>query len=355
MAIIQDNHLNAAVMRGVLSPAQAEQLRALALAPTAAVVPQPKNDGGGPDPDDERFRLIGGFNDVFVTIGILLLVFALFGLTGSIGFAVGFIFAALASAWVLSEIFITRLRLALPAIALSIMFAVAGALSARMLVAAAFLITDNDTGAAGWAIFGVGLAAAAALHRWRFKVPIDTALIAAGLIGAIASTVGSLAPDQWATLSPIVWATCGVVVFALAVRIDATDPDRTTRRSDVAFWLHMLAAPMIVYAASSVFISPDAEFGVGGALGILALFAAFGIVALVIDRRALLVSALSYAGLAIGYLLKESFAKDMSVSLTLLGLAVLVLLLSARWRHLRRAVLGMLPLGGVRKYVPPAS
>ncbi|WP_157066773.1 hypothetical protein [Hyphomicrobium sulfonivorans] len=354
MSMIQDDHLDAAIAQGIISPAQAAQLRALAASPAAAM-PLAHELRDTPDPDDERFRLIGGFNDVFVTIGIVLLVSALFGLTGSIGFAIGFIFVALASAWVLSEIFISRLRLALPAIALAVMFALSGALAVRALVAMAFLVTESDTGTAGWAIFSVGLAIAAALHRWRFKVPIDTALIAAGLIGAITGSISALAPEQWKTWGPIVCAACGLAVFAFAVRIDATDPERTTRRSDVAFWLHMLAAPMIVYAASSVFVDPDAGFGAGGAVGVLALFAVFGLVALVIDRRALLVSALSYAGLAIGYLLKESVAKDMSVSLTLLGLAVLVLTLSARWRSLRRAVLDNLPLDGIRKYVPPAS
>jgi hypothetical protein len=48
-------------------------------------------------------------------------------------------------------------------------------------------------------------------------------------------------------------------------------------------------------------------------------------------------------------------AKDMSLSLTLLGLAALVLLLSAQWRRLRTAALQALPLGRFRQLVPPAS
>lgn len=353
MAIKQSDHLDAAVMRGIISPAQADQLRALALSPAPVAAPPQQDDRGDPDPDDERFRLIGGFNDVFVTIGILLLVFALFGLTGSIGFAIGFVLAGLASAWALSEIFITRLRLALPAIALAIMFAIAGGIAGRTFGSLLLIFAGYDGESAVWSLFGLGAAVAAGLHRWRFRVPIDTALIAAGLVCAMIG--GIQAPDLWSSYSAAVWALSGIVIFAAAVRIDATDPSRTTRRSDVAFWLHMLAAPMIVYAASTVFVGRDAEFGIGGAIGVLGLFAVFGLVALVIDRRALLVSALSYAGLAIAYLLKESFAKDISVSLTLLGLAVLVLVLSARWRNLRLALLDRLPLGSIRKYVPPAS
>ena len=39
----------------------------------------------------------------------------------------------------------------------------------------------------------------------------------------------------------------GIGVFLFAMRWDSSDPTRTTRRSDVAFWLHLLAAPMIVH------------------------------------------------------------------------------------------------------------
>ena len=40
---------------------------------------------------------------------------------------------------------------------------------------------------------------------------------------------------------------CGLAVFALAMRFDLSDPKRQTRRTDIAFWLHMLAAPLIVH------------------------------------------------------------------------------------------------------------
>ena len=37
----------------------------------------------------------------------------------------------------------------------------------------------------------------------------------------------------------------GLGVFAFAMRWDLQDPERITRRSDVAFWLHLAAAPLI--------------------------------------------------------------------------------------------------------------
>ena len=39
----------------------------------------------------------------------------------------------------------------------------------------------------------------------------------------------------------------GVGVFLFAMWWDASDRARLTRRSDVAFWLHLLAAPMIAH------------------------------------------------------------------------------------------------------------
>jgi len=355
--MIRDEHLDLGIAEGIITSEQAAKLRALAgLASTAP--PLAGDRGATFDPDDERFRLIGGFNDIFVAIGVLLLVFALFSLSSTLGFGAGFAFIAMGAAWALSEVFSRRLKLALPAIALALMFAGAGGIATYM-VAGGLLqvagVAETESLKPAWALFGLGASLSAALHLWRFRVPIDTAIAAGGLVCAIMGCI-ELAGPEWAqAYRPLLWAFFGGLIFLFAVRIDATDPLRTTRRSDVAFWLHLLAAPMIVNAISSLFFGPEGTLGVGQAIGILVVFAAFGLVALVLDRRALLVSALSYAGLAIGYLLSESIAKDISVSLTLLGLAALVLLLSAQWRSLRRAALARLPLGGLRRLVPPAS
>jgi hypothetical protein len=355
--MIRDEHIDLGVSQGIISAAQAAQLRALVTgAPTTSAISAELDAG---DPDDERFRLIGGFNDIFVSIGVLLLVSALFGLTSTLGFGAGFALIAMVAAWALSEVFARRLRLALPAIALSLMFAVAGGIAAYMLVTGALQaagLSDPEAATSpSWTLFGLGAAFAAVLHRWRFRVPIDTAIVAAGLVCAVMGGF-EIADAQWTSdHRSLLLAVLGGLVFATAVYIDATDTHRLTRRSDVAFWLHLLAAPMLVQAVSSLLFGPTSELGVSQAIGILGLFAVFGLVALILDRRALLVSGMSYAGLAIGYLLSESLAKDISLSLTLLGLATLVLLLSAQWRSLRRAVLRVLPLGHLRQFVPPAS
>jgi len=356
--MIRDEHLDLGIAEGIITAEQATKLRALVAGVSTAAVQQVGDRHASVDPDDERFRLIGGFNDIFVAIGVLLLVFALFSLSGTLGFGVGFAFVAMAAAWMLSEIFSRRLKLALPAIALALMFAGAGGIATYMIATGALQaggVAEAESLKPATAWLGLGAALSALLHLWRFRVPIDTAIAAGGLVCAIMGCIDAVGPEWAQAYHPLLWAFFGGLIFLLAVRIDATDPLRTTRRSDVAFWLHLLAAPMIVNAIGSLFFGPEGALGVGQAVGILGVFAAFALVALVLDRRALLVSALSYAGFAIGYLLSESLAKDISVSLTLLGLAALVLLLSAQWRSLRRTALARLPLGGFRLLVPPAS
>jgi hypothetical protein len=51
-------------------------------------------------------------------------------------------------------------------------------------------------------------------------------------------------------------ACCGLRVFAAAMSFDLSDRDRMTRRSDCAFWLHLLAAPLIVHSLISL-IDPN--------------------------------------------------------------------------------------------------
>ena len=96
----------------------------------------------------------------------------------------------------------------------------------------------------------------------------------------------------------------GLGIFSIAMRFDLSDPERVTRRTDIAFWLHLLAAPLIVHPLVSGMLG-DARLPDAATAGaILAIFAALGAVAVLVDRRALLVSGLSYAGIAFATLLR---------------------------------------------------
>jgi hypothetical protein len=213
---------------------------------------------------------------------------------------------------------------------------------------------SDDTGSS-WALVVAAISAALAafLHERRFRVPIDTAIAAGSAVCATILAVLAALPASADSLSIPLTALFGFAVFAAALRIDATDPQRVTRRSDVAFWLHMLAAPMIVRSVMPLATGGGTEIDALSAVFILAVFGVLGLVALVIDRRALLVSGLTYAGIAIAYLLSQSVDQDgLGLSLTLLSLAALVLALSAGWRSLRRTIVPLLPLGQLRTHIP---
>lgn len=352
--MVRDEHINAAVAQGIITSDQAQRLRALAQDSSL-------REALPADPDDERFRLIGGFNDVFVTIGVGLLVAALFALASVLEFRIGFAALAMVAAWGLSEIFSRRMRLALPSIALAIMFAGAGSFMGVFVGGLFVTLADRLTSlvdaqralAATPAIFaGLGAAAAALIHERRFHVPVDWAIAAAGLTYAIAHAVSFAVPGF---SSALLFAILGTCIFIAALRVDASDRERQTRRSDIAFWLHLVAAPMVVHGGIQLLVGSSDGMGTGQALAVLAIFVLLGLVAIVIDRRALLVSGLTYAGVAMGYLLSQGVQQDMGLSLTLLGLAVVVLGLSAGWRSLRRAVLPLLPLGSLRHSIPPPA
>jgi hypothetical protein len=240
------------------------------------------------------------------------------------------------------------MRLALPSIALALMFAGGAAFLGAVL-------SDLTWPKLSVVLAALGAALAAIVHERRFRVPVDWAIAAFSLVYAVVGLVSVAAPAWSDLVRPVLFATLGLGIFLLALRVDASDVRRETRRSDIAFWLHLVASPMIVHGAVPLIVGAPEGMATGQALAVLGIFAALGVVALVIDRRALLVSGLLYAGVAIGYLISQSVVKDLSASLTLLGLAVLVLGLSAGWRTLRRTLLPLLPLGALRRLVPPAT
>jgi hypothetical protein len=332
-----DEDLDSAAAAGVLTADAVASFRAFAARNRAA-----------PAADEEHFRLITGFNDIFVSIAAGLILAAVAWLAGSTSVALGGA-AVAAVSWGLAEYFTRRRRMALPSLLLLLTF-VGG-----VFVAGAGSVHFGDGGErfAGAA----ALAAVAAFFHWRrFKVPIT---VAAGVAAALATALSllfiyvPLARDWWA---PLLLAS-GLLVFALALRWDMSDRSRTTRRSDVAFWLHLAAAPLMVHPLfqmlglmHGVFTASD-EASLGRACAVLAIYLALTLVALAIDRRALLVSALSYALYAMSALLRAAGSLSTSLALTGLVIGSALLLLSAYWRPARRAVVGALP-ASIRASLP---
>ena len=137
------------------------------------------------------------------------------------------------------------------------------------------------------------------------------------------------------------------------MRWDMSDRDRTTRRADVAFWLHLAAAPMIAHSTFQMLGVFRGDIGLPIALVVLALFVAFAIVALAVDRRALLVSSLAYVLYAIYSLIRTAGAVELTWAITALLIGSALLTLSAFWQPMRRAVVAR--LGDLGRRLPPVQ
>lgn len=303
-----------------------------------------------PGADEESFRLITGFNDIFVSIAAVILLVAVGWIGASIHPALGGAFVAL-SAWFLAEYFTRKRRMALPSIVLVLAFS--GGVAATMI---GFLarhgedIFGRDPGETILAIVAGMIAAVTAGATWfhwkRFMVPITvaagTAALAATAVALVLAVTGAPGPDG--TLPMLLVLIAGLGVFALAMWWDRSDRARQTRRSDVAFWLHLLAAPMIAHPVFHLLgVTRGDDISSGAAVMVVGIYVIFGFIALAIDRRALLVSALAYVLFAMTQLFRTFGAVELNVALTAFVIGSALLLLSAFWQNARAVVVGFLP------------
>ena len=309
-----------------------------------------------PAVDEENFRLVSSFNDIFVTIAAVLLLVAMAGIGSATAPGLGGLLVA-GAAWGMAEYFTRQRRMALPSIVLLLAF-VGGILGAGIEALSQFEGTITDERIAAVIISGVFLlAAAGAWFHWRrFQVPITVAAGAATVVGVVlallaAALLPTFEEQGERLLLPLVFV-AGLAVFAYAMRWDMSDPTRETRRSDVAFWLHLLAAPMIAHPLFHwLGITEGQTVGAAGAVLVLAVYVLFGLVALAIDRRALLVSALAYVLFALTDLFSEYGMVELNVALTALIIGSALLTLSAFWTPIRKGVVAKLP-GQVRGMLP---
>jgi len=317
-----DEDLASAVEAGVLNNDTVDAFRehVAALRQTPAV-------------DDEHFRFISGFNDIFVVIACALLLTSVNWIGAVITPWAG-AFLQAASAWGLAEYFTRVRRMALPSIVLLLAFVGGAAFGGTMLLKNLGLAEELGIG------LGCAVGAGAAwLHWLRFQVPITVAAGMAVLVFALVALLTGLVPaakDWWALIAFI----GGIGVFIAGMRWDASDTQRLTRRSDVAFWLHLVAAPLMVHPIFSLLGAFDQQMNLLTALTITLLYCCIALVSLSIDRRALMVSALAYVLYAFNTLLQEYGVVSLSFAFAALTIGGALLLLSAFWHACREFVLG---------------
>lgn len=346
------NELDDAVAAGALSAESAAALRNFI-----------ETQRSQPAVDEEQFRLITGFNDIFVSIAAVILLVAVGWIGQSIGTSAGTAIdvdgpsffapaAVAATSWALAMFFTAKRRMALPSILLLLAFVGAVFMTsvfALVLGVGPDRLQDNEQlGGVLAALSGAVAAAAAWIHWKTFRVPITVAAGAASVAAiAIGLLVAALGQDLEAAKDVVLGFVLllGLGVFTVAMRWDSSDPARLTRRSDVAFWLHLLAAPMIVHPVFTLLGLNDGDATIGEGFVVILLYILIGLAALAIDRRALLVSALAYVLFALNAMFKEFGAIELNVALTALIIGSSLLLLSAFWHQAREAVVRPLPDG----------
>ena len=335
-----ESDLDGAVAAGIVSPTVAAAFRNYVASGRSA-----------PAVDEEHFKLLTGFNDIFVAIALSLSLAAIAQIGMLVTPALGGAGVA-GAAWLLAEFFTRKRRMALPSILLMLAFVggVAGAMVGGL------VSLDPDLPDRIDAMIGAGIAlitaGAAWLHWRRFMVPITVAAGALALVGMLLALALAALPAAKDMIYPIVLA-AGIAVFALAMAWDMSDKERRTRRSDVAFWLHLAAAPLIAHPVFQMLGVFKSDLAIGNAGIVLGLYLIFAFVALAVDRRALLVSSLGYVLYAMYTLLQSAGSVELSGALTAFVIGSALLTLSVFWHQMRGLVVAM--LGGLKDRLPPVQ
>ncbi|TQS70396.1 hypothetical protein ERN12_14760 [Rhodobacteraceae bacterium] len=365
MADLTRDDLRAAVAAGHLNEAQASSVLALADA-----------RAGHRAAEDEPFELFRGFSEIFVTVGLAILIAGAFGLSllfghlipsagGPVGATLAFNYAVwVVALWAMAEYFTRRRRMVLPSILLVLTFFWALLPLTIWLLGHVFSLESNPRSV----ILSVIVLVVAALTGWyrRFRLPFTMVLIALCGFAACFTIFGTpqdvfpspmrgfdTALDLRNSSLAIGTLIFGIVAFAGGMWFDMRDPHRLGRASASGFWLHLCAAPALVNTIAMTFIQMGP--GLGYALLALAL-ALITLMALVIDRRSFLTAAIGYLIFLVSYLTDHS-GPDLNwfeiSAPVLFFIGIMLTVLGAFWTALRLHVMRILPGFPGKSRLPP--
>jgi hypothetical protein len=350
--------IRAAVAAGVLTEAQAASV--LALAQRRA------GQRAAMTEEDEPFEFFRGFSEIFVSIGLVILmagVAMLLAWVGGPGILIAVPAGCAAVAWWWAGYFTLKRRMNLPSMVLATTFA------GGVATAALTLATMADT-AMRAGVIAAFLLTAAALWLWfrRFRLPFTMFLLGLGLLAAIytaTASVDELGGFVAGTRSGLdglfdlrespafALATLGfgLAAFLAGMWFDMRDPYRLGRHAATAFWLHLLAAPALVNTVAVTLYNTGGWRGVG--LLVVAL-AVITVLALVVDRRSFLTAAIAWIALVIAWVVQGGGEGDVgSWIVVLISLGAVVTAIGTWWVGLRAALMRALPDFPGKHRLPP--
>ncbi len=347
----EQDDLAASVADGIITPEQADAIRHKRAA------------------NDEPFKLVGNFGDVFLCIGLLFVYWAqgAFMLIADVpvlwvhaGFGILF--------WLIAEFFVFSTRRKFPAVVAIALFALSvhkiaalyfGGISFTNMALAYF--TGIETGIRAIEHLAV-ITGALFLALLRFRQPIivlGLGLCATLLAFAMAQLYMAQAPAR------MVLAACGITFLLLGFLLDMKDKARTGIWHEWALWLFVLGSPLTVHpiflgligeqltatqtGSFTEFIKLDLE---GLIWAVTALAAGFSLLGLLLDRRSLVASTLLYLSAILTYAtFRSGLGLSTAAAVVPLTIGILVILLGVGWDHARAALLRIVPFR--RAFRPP--
>lgn len=349
--MIGDDDLRAGVAAGIVTEAQAARLLTLSQsrAGTRAALTG----------DDEPFELFRGFSEIFISVGLVILLSGIMSLVALSGHVLAIALAGMALSVLLALYFTRKRRMTLPSIILSIAFAQATAASVLWIV-----IGNADTVPGTGTVFLIGGLIVAALALWyrAFKIPFTMFLLGITVLVVILLAISRAAPialwNNPANLFDLGGGSLlargtlafGVAAFIAGMAFDMRDPHRLGRYAASGFWLHLLAAPALVNTVALSFLNMGTTTG----YTLLALsLAVITLLALVIDRRSFLTAGLAYLGILMGLVLVPDGGDPIRWAWLLILLGGFVTLTGAFWTAWRSAILRALPDFPGKSRLPP--
>ena len=342
MSDMTPEQIQQALDAGIITQAQADVMRQKS-------TPTPNEDTKNPDlamiGNEDDMRFVRSFSDVFIAIGVGLLALGLSITATLFGGGISFLGAALCMA-ILAEYFGKRKRQHLPTLITALCFLI--------FMQRGLSVVIGDFGLGGGVTVAVISLVAMLIFYWRVRLPFCIALIALALFYLFFALIDNIAPGLIRNHFGWMLLCFGLATFSVALWYDIQDKHRTTRFADNAFWLHFTAAPLIIHGLALIFVKLESQllFNLipvvsldtkdAGLIVVMVIFLA--LIGLAINRRALLVSSLGYAGFAIGFLMQDTglgFGKVAAFTLLILGIAIIFL--GAGWHAVRNPLLKLLP------------
>lgn len=362
-ALLSAEDLHAAVQAGILSEQQAAGLKVLAESRAGQRAAMPA--------EDEPFEFFRGFSEIFISIGLIILLSGVLGLIAWFGGPAIAIFLPLICAgiaWWWATYFTLRRRMNLPSMVLAVTFGSAILIAGTTLM---LQMQDSSLDFSRWIVALPLIAATLAMGLWyrHFRLPFAMFVLGCFALLALYALVASqevitdvlmsssrnglgrffdLRQSPVFALTTLVF---GVAAFVAGMWFDLKDPNRLGRHAATAFWLHLMAAPALV---NTVALTLYNSGGTSGMLLLIMALLVITVLALVIDRRSFLSAAIAYIALVLAWIIGEGGAFGAWV-LLLLILGALITAIGTWWVQLRGALLRALPDFPGKNRLPPFS